>query len=183
MLDMIFTETYKESVIVGTEYHKAHPKWTGLGTEQYKKQIETLRDRYNIRTALDFGCGKGYQYTEQQFDKQVGIAVTTYDPCIHGLDKWPEGKWDMVWALDCLPMVPRKDLPWLYEAMRQWARFAILVGVQLGRPPKVSKQKAYAQVDISKKWEDMWCGGVENWTDPKFHLINNFKEVGHIPTI
>ena len=180
---MIFSETYLESVNAGAAYHQAHPKWTGLGTAQYRKQIETLRDRHGIRTALDFGCGKGLQYSEQQLDKQLGIEVTQYDPCIHGLHAWPVGKWDMVWALDCLPMVARQDLPWLYENLRQWSRHAILVGVQLGRPPKLSKQKAYAAVDVSKQWQDMWCGDVGSWDSPRFHLVNNFQEVGHAPSL
>jgi hypothetical protein len=180
---MNFSKTYTDSVKIGADYHATHPKWTGLGTAQYQRQIEVLRDRYGVRTALDFGCGKGQQYSEQHFDKQVGIEVTQYDPCIHGLDKWPEGKWDMVWAFDCLPMVPQQDLPWLYGEMRSWATHVVLVAAQLGRPPKMSKQKAYSNVDISKKWQDMWCGGVEKWTAPKFHLINNFEEVGHPPSL
>ena len=98
---------YDTSVQLGTEFQKNNPKnWAGYDVVKYQDQIKDLVQRYNAKTILDYGCGKGLQYTEKlpwgmkngveppldqwtTFDKWLGVDVYKYDPCVPGLDISP----------------------------------------------------------------------------------------------
>ena len=94
---------YDKSVELGAEFQKNNPNiWAGYDTVKYQKQIKDLVLRYNAKTILDYGCGKGLQYTEPlpyalgdeepewtTFDKWLGVEVYKYDPCVEGLDTPP----------------------------------------------------------------------------------------------
>ena len=87
---------YDKSVELGTEFQKNNSKnWAGYDTVKYQKQIKDLVVKYNAKTILDYGCGKGLQYTEllpyalsdeepelTTFDKWLGVTFYKYDPCI-----------------------------------------------------------------------------------------------------
>jgi hypothetical protein len=66
---------------------------------KYQNCIKDLVDHYGARTILDYGCGKGQQYTDplpyagehnwQTFDAYLGVSVYRYDPCVAGLETPP----------------------------------------------------------------------------------------------
>ena len=55
---------YDESVKIGSQFQKSNKNWAGFDVVKYQKQIQDLVVRYNAKTLLDYGCGKGLQYTE-----------------------------------------------------------------------------------------------------------------------
>ena len=97
---------YKESVKLGSQFQEENKSWTGYDVVKYQKKIYDLVKRYNAKTILDYGCGKGLQYTEplpygaelgielpenqwQTFDQYLGVKVFKYDPCVKGLRRRP----------------------------------------------------------------------------------------------
>ena len=167
-----FSETYKKSVAIGAEFHATHKTWSGKGTLQYKEDLKFFIEKYNIKTILDFGCGKGLQYSIYNLDKELGVTVTQYDPCIHGLESWPTGQYDMVIALDCIGRVNNDDLVWLYENFSTWASKCVFIAVQLGQAAKIDKQNVE---NGSESESDFIPSNFTKYTNPDFYIMNNFS--------
>ena len=81
--------------------------------------LERLLEWPDVKTVLDFGCGKGTmkQYLEQ---RHPHITVTEYDPCIPGKDKLPKRQFDAVLSSDVLEHIEpdrlTETLQWLASA-------------------------------------------------------------------
>lgn len=103
---------YLESVKKGTEFQKNNKSWAGYDVVKYQKKIYDLVQRYNARTILDYGCGKGLQYKDrlpygsglglelpdsewQTFDQYLGVTVYKYGTWKDVPDTF-EGKYQFV---------------------------------------------------------------------------------------
>jgi len=83
----------------------AKGKFPGHSTEKWSDQIAEIIKEFNIKTILDFGSGKGMQYTELKLHEKWGVEMPTlYDPAVPGLDKIPNIMlpFDMVICCDVL---------------------------------------------------------------------------------
>jgi hypothetical protein len=96
---MAVSDYYLESVAAGRRFQQQNKSWAGYDVVKYQKLIKDLVDHYGAKTILDYGCGKGQQYTEplpygmlsgeaipesqwQTFDQYLGVTVYRYDPCV-----------------------------------------------------------------------------------------------------
>lgn len=170
-----FSDSYIKSVEAGALFHQTHKTWSGKGTLQYKEYLKNLIQRYNIKTVLDFGCGKGAQYSKFNLDKELGIEVTQYDPCIHGLESWPIGKWDMVIALDCLKAIDKKDIDWLYDQFISWADKCIFIATQTEFDPKKDKTDLYKDLDRVEQTLDLVPTNFKKFHNPDFWIMDHFS--------
>lgn len=88
--------------------HRYSDTW-GKSVVRYGAQdIVGLIDTYDgqIRTILDYGCGKGDLLKHLNEVYGMGhVSVTEYDPGIPGKDVLPEGKFDLVVTCDVLEHV------------------------------------------------------------------------------
>ncbi len=150
MLPFEFPENYITSVNRGSEFHKNNKTWSGKGTLQYFDILDSLIQKHQIKTVLDFGSGKGLQYTEYHIDKKLNIEVVCYDPCLHGLDNWPSSKYDMVIALDCVTNIDKDLIPWMYDWFSKWALKCVIVGTHLEYKGNFKKQDLIQKNKITK---------------------------------
>lgn len=82
-------------------------KFPGRSTEKHIPDIADLIQETAAETLLDFGCGKGRQYTQEHIHRQWGgILPTLYDPGVPEFQVKPTGKWDGVICVDVLEHVP-----------------------------------------------------------------------------
>ncbi len=172
MLPYKFSETYKKSVEEGALFHATHKTWSGKGTLQYKEYLKFLIEKYDIKTVLDFGCGKGIQYSIYNLDKELGITVTQYDPCIHGLEAWPTEQFDMVIALDCIGRINVNDLNWLYETFSLWATKCVFTASQTGSTVKFDKLNVDDGATVPT---DLIPSEFTKFKDPDFFIMDNFS--------
>lgn len=104
----------------------------GFSLAAHAGDIKTFIDYFGIKTALDYGCGKGLQYgpypvntsSGKQFNSIPefwGVTVACYDPAYTPLSTLPEGKFDMVVTTDVLEHCPEDDLPWIVDEMFGYA--------------------------------------------------------------
>lgn len=98
------------------QYKQAHldPKsFPGISIRYYVKDIDGLIKETEANTLLDFGCGKGQQYTNPTLMKKWGqppnvvwgITPTLYDPAVKQYSNFPEGKFDGVISTDVMEHV------------------------------------------------------------------------------
>lgn len=93
--------------------------------------IRKLVKSHAPRTLLDYGCGKGFQYSIDKIHEHWGVMPTLYDIGFAPLSKRPVGPFDGVLCTDVLEHIDKQDLP---DVLRDIFSF---VDVDAERPPFV----------------------------------------------
>ena len=70
------SQQYYDAVANGTHFQETESAWAGADSKNYIEQIQCLRKHHRAKTLLDYGCGKGEQYTLKSppFDKRCGFT-------------------------------------------------------------------------------------------------------------
>ena len=98
----------------------------GKYLEQYKQMYYTgdmlfpnleyivkLIELTEAKSLLDFGCGKGKQYSgwgELTAHITLGMMPALYDPGVKEFEEIPEGKFDGVYSTDVMEHIPKDEL-------------------------------------------------------------------------
>lgn len=83
-----------------------HPEtFRGYSLGPHVEKIKALIDETGSKTLLDYGCGKGWQYSKKHYDEVFGIKPTLYDPAVPEFSKPPQGRFDGVYCTDVLEHV------------------------------------------------------------------------------
>jgi len=128
----MFTNQYYETLKRSQTFQKTSVNWAGYGSYQYINQLRELVQEYSCKTMLDYGCGKGLQYTDKNnFADLIGIEqYSLHDPACGQHAKLPEGIWDLVICLDVLPFVPKSDIDTVIELILSRCNKICVVGLQ-----------------------------------------------------
>lgn len=100
-----------ESLIEATKFHANNiSNWIGESLAEYKHEIYKIIKEKNIKTILDYGCGKATFHKILFNNKKIpgspqNINITGYDPCVPNFEKRPEGKYDLVLCIDVMEHV------------------------------------------------------------------------------
>jgi hypothetical protein len=174
---------YNESVRLGREFQEQNKSWAGYDVVKYQKKIKDLVDRYNARTILDYGCGKGLQYQERlpyggsvghelpeqewkTFDEYLGVKVYCYDPCVAGFEQLPpEGtKFDGVICTQVLNSIPDADMTWVRERLESHAEKFCFIGINFQREAK-GKKTMYDPAHFQQpRTRDFFRSHYQDWT-------------------
>lgn len=103
--------------------YSAMETFRGRGVFRHAKTIAKLIKGTGAKTLLDFGSGKGEQYTDDVFQNGKRIAdslhqywnvqtISCYDPALTVDDSILNTSYDGVIATNVLDLVPEEDLPW-----------------------------------------------------------------------
>jgi len=102
------------------QYHKNQALYPGNTLEEHSPLIANLIAQHDVETVLDYGCGKGYQYTKHMVHKQWGVIPVLYDPAVPEFDEKPIGTFDMVLCTDVLEHVPEDELGGILGEIRAY---------------------------------------------------------------
>jgi hypothetical protein len=103
------------------QYKQLHTRidtFTGISIRYYVKDIDVLIKSSQPKTLLDFGCGKGKQYTDESLRQKWGklphelwgIMPTLYDPAVPAYSYLPKGKFGGVICTDVMEHVPEDSV-------------------------------------------------------------------------
>jgi hypothetical protein len=186
------SEKYRKAISLGSGHHARQSKtWSGRFTWKMRHRIKELIDQFEVKSILDYGCGKGRQYEDidekgQNLEQYWGIMTTKYDPCVTWFSQEPHGKFDMVICVQVLGSIPRDDLPWVIDRLYRFASKVIFVSERLIIPRK----QIYAEMVEDMPYgmtRDEWMGvlkpprlyGHENWdVNPSMFFASKGKEEG-----
>lgn len=119
------------------EQHQGLPAaetFAGRSLLRHAEAIKRMIDRHGARTLLDYGAGKGEQYTRFRVklaDGRVyasvpaywGVdSVTCFDPAYPPFSTLPPGQFDAVVNTDVLEHCPEQDIPWILREIFGYAR-------------------------------------------------------------
>ena len=127
------SQEYYDAVAKGTEFQLKESAWAGYDAKNYAEEIKCLRKHHRAKTLLDYGCGKGYQYTRKTptFDEMTGFrSYYLFDPCVEDYKKPPRSnrKFDAIICLQVLRHIPNQDIPWLKEYFARTAKKFVMIG-------------------------------------------------------
>ena len=112
----------------------ANNTYPGVSMLPHVRRIKRLIDLTGADRLLDYGCGKGYQYTpgairaaeyggcDNVIDYWGVLEVDCYDPCFERYSKLPAGgPYDGVISTDVLEHCVEQDMPWIVEEIFGYA--------------------------------------------------------------
>lgn len=166
---------YQQQIAVGTKFQLENKSWAGLDTIKYQKQIKDLVKKYNAKTLLDYGCGKGEQYRQllpyhnsdkdQTFDQWLGVKVYCYDPCVAEYSYLPPAgtKFDGVICSQVLGTIPDDDLPWVAKTLESYTKDFCFISLNYQRPPKEKKLMFDPKFYRAKRTREFFKAQFKDW--------------------
>jgi hypothetical protein len=100
-----------ESLTEATKFHAVNQdNWIGEALAEYKHQIFQIIKNNNVKTILDYGCGKAKFHSILFNNRKVpgspmGINITPYDPAVAQFSNKPTGQYDLVLCIDVMEHV------------------------------------------------------------------------------
>jgi cyclopropane fatty-acyl-phospholipid synthase-like methyltransferase len=92
--------------------HQDVSVFSGGTIKLYLNDIQKLINEFNASSILDYGCGKGHQYTKDHIHKSYfnGVMPALYDIGVPEFETIPEGTFDAVISTDVLEHIPEDQL-------------------------------------------------------------------------
>lgn len=110
------------------QYHAdQNTNYPGNNLKPQLHHILDLIQDMKPETLLDFGCGKGLQYSEWKHHEDMGIMPALYDPAVPDYKELPDGPFDGVFSTDVMEHIPEEQIPETFDAITRRAdRFVFL---------------------------------------------------------
>jgi SAM-dependent methyltransferase len=183
---IVVSDYYKQSVELGKKFQKASTSWAGNDCKNYHNHIRALMDKYDAKTVLDYGCGKGQQYTDVVPyilpDKQLSDPMTfqtrinaesvyKFDPCVKEFEIEPVGQtFDAVICTQVLGSIPDVDMSWLRDKLMNYAAKFVFIGLHKPDKPVKAKKRMYDPNWVTHSRSIEWYQEqFANWTGPELY--------------
>lgn len=163
------SQEYYDAVAKGTHFQNTQSAWAGLDAKNYAEEIKCLRKHHQARTLLDYGCGKGHQYTHKTptFDEMTGFrSCYLFDPCVEDYKKPPRSnrKFDAIICLQVIRHIPDQDIPWLKEYFERTAKKFVVIGEF--HPTIKQKSKKVTTQDGENRTVEWYHEQFADWNSP-----------------
>ena len=160
------TETDSE-----TYWLKPEDSFKGEHLLKFIERIKRMTEKHGAKTILDYGSGKGEQYSEEIIikDKDGGIkfkgvrdywkvdSIDCYEPAL--VNSFPQKKYDGVISTDVLEHCFIADVPWIVEEMFACAKNFVFVNIACY--PAVAQLSNGENAHITIRSPSWWHGLFE----------------------
>lgn len=171
--------------------------------------IRTLIEKYDAKDLMDYGAGKGMQYShvrpklaKGQIYRSIpefwGLSnIHCYDAGNEEFQKFPEGTFDGVISTDVLEHCPKDDLEWIIDEMFSKAKKFVFANIACYPANTVlsNGENAHATIEMPQWWRgliervaakhpkiDYYFIATVRKKEPST-LISNKKEPENIPAV
>ena len=139
---------YLKALEYAKAVHANSKNFGGMFLRPRALDIKAIIDRLEIRTILDYGCGKGLQYEWRNpgvpdaipigttIEEFWGIEVTKYDPAYPPFAAEPVGTFDLVICTHVLGSIPISCLGLIIKRLYSLSNKALYVAERIGQPRK-----------------------------------------------
>lgn len=142
--------------------------FTGYSLLPHVDHIKRLIQKYDANHILDYGCGKGAQYTIPIID--VGLqekellvdywnitGVHCYDPCVEEFSELPSGNFDGVISTDMLEHCSEEDVSWIVDEMFSFANSFLYTNIACYPAKKTlpNGENAHCTIKSPVWWRDL----------------------------
>lgn len=118
------------------QIHKGK-SFTGKFLRPHAPFIKEIIDRLGCKSILDYGCGKGEQYTwvipsiGKTLEEWWGVRVVKYDPAYEAFAREPHGAFDLVICTQTLGTIPVEDRAWVIDRLYSLSNKALYISERL----------------------------------------------------
>lgn len=156
-----FSAEYYTALAEAAQHHVSNKTYSGKFLRPHAPFIKEIIDRLGCRSVLDYGCGKGAQYTwvshsddssipsGQTIEGFWGLSVWKYDPAVVQWKIPPAGTFDLVICTHVLGSIPIIDLSAVLGEILGYANKAVYVAEKLG---PVGKRVFSADDRMPRHW-------------------------------
>ena len=143
------------------EYKKYHAELnTNYPGNNLKPQLHHIKDLVKDTKAeslLDFGCGKGLQYTKYNHHEDLGIMPALYDPAVPEYDTLPDGPFDGIISTDVMEHIPKEQIPETFDKIFSRANKFVFLGIATAPANAIlpNGDNAHCTVEPISWWETM----------------------------
>lgn len=145
--------------------------FSGRSLAAHLDPLKTAVDAYQLRTILDYGCGKALAHKSVQYTTPEGKTlhglrevlgvdeITLYDPGFGPYQELPKGTFDGVVCCDVLEHIPEEDTDWVIDELFAYAETFLLCTVACYPASKNLPDGENAHVTLKKPgW---WIDKIE----------------------
>ncbi len=160
----------------------SHEAYNGSMTITYAKFINNILKKNNLKSLLEYGCGKANFY-EKEFEvanelylplkKYWDIDISLYDPAVKKFSTLPSKQSDITICIDVLEHIPEEDMDWVLEnIMNLSKKFVFLVvGSYPAQALLPNGDGAYILIKDAKWWFDKLVFFKKKFMDLKILCI------------
>lgn len=107
-----FSKNFYDYIIKSKELHESdNDVWSGVSLMPHIKYIEKIIKNNNLKTILDYGCGKALYHKNGSTNVWNYDELFLYDPCVVEYENKPVNKkFDLVICTDVLEHIPETDI-------------------------------------------------------------------------
>ena len=161
------------------QYKLAHKEpyfCRGTAIKGYVEEIKEIIEETNSKTLLDYGCGKGQQYSIAKIHEYWGVPRPyLYDPGVENLDIKPKGRFDGVICTDVLEHVENPEA--VIRELFWYAQKFVYMTISIQHSPVHKKLPDGTPLHISVHPKEWWLERMPK-TDVK--TVIHF-DVGELP--
>lgn len=151
------SQELQNSIDVYRQTHIAHPEYfTGHSLTTYVSEINALIQHSNIKTCLDYGCGKARAWSYHNLSGLFGLEkVVLYDPGVEQYSTRPADSCDLVLCVDVLEHVPEECVDEVLSDICSLAKKAVFLNISTRPASKklVDGTNAHATVKPKHWWQ------------------------------
>lgn len=147
----------------------AEKTFPGLSLLHHTKRIKQVIKATKAKNILDYGSGKGQQYTQNFvrpgfedgsrtiLDYWDVKNIDCYDPAYKPFSTLPTGKYEGVISTDMLEHCPEEDIPWVFDEIFGYAERFVYVNIACYPAEKNLPNGENAHITIYPKewWIDL----------------------------
>lgn len=129
---------YDRALSEAAAHHARSKTYSGKFLRPHKPFLLDLATKLELRSAIDYGCGKGAQYTWVDpgdgltLEEALGFPVAKFDPAWPPYAEEPVGPFDLVICTHVLGSIPTGDLPEIIDRLYAFATKAVFIGEKIG---------------------------------------------------
>ena len=132
-------------------YHQEDKIWQGTSIINYIPKINQIIKDKDIKTILDYGCGKAKHQPKEW-------NAIKYDPAIQEYQNKPQDKYDLVISTDVLEHIPVENLKQTIEEIFGYANKWVFVSVCCRKAEAIlpNGYNAHATIESVKWWREVF---------------------------
>ena len=141
-------DTYLEQA---KQYHKDDKNWQGIALKKFIPAINQIIKDKDIKSILDYGCGKAKYHPEEW-------NATKYDPAVPEYQNKPTNKFDLVISTDVLEHIPVDNLKNVIDDIFSYSKKWVFVSVCCRKANAIlpNGYNAHATIESAKWWRELF---------------------------
>lgn len=159
------------------EYKLLHDRgmYDGHRTLDHKDRILNIVKETGSKTILDYGSGKGTQYSTHRLDEYWNSLVDCYDPYVDKFSVLQNKNYDGVISIDVLEHIPEEDLENAMATIFSKSKKFVYLCIHIGKAKK--KFSDGTNVHVTIKPRKFWIDLANKYNINNVKLVMVFCEI------